>query len=62
MKLAVDPCPVCEAQRLDAAVPAEMSAETVYRVLRAKLDRLATRVAILEDENRALRASSEVVA
>ena len=41
--------PELEAQ-LDSTMSREMSAETVYRVLRAKIDRLSQRIAVLEDQ------------
>jgi hypothetical protein len=34
---------------LDAALPREISAETVYRVLRAKIERLERRISALEE-------------
>lgn len=39
---------------LDALLPHQIAAETVYRVLRAKIDRLAARVSVLEDQIQAL--------
>ena len=42
---------------LEAALPPEMSAETVYRALRAKILRLERRVALLEDRSRPVGSS-----